>query len=211
MTAELILAFVVLAGGQSAPQDPVEVLVGQLGAFQAAIPGTARGDGSVEPIERRRQELYSQLMAYGQQSLPALGRGLAHSDVQIRRNVALFLNAAGGSWYSRTAGRLNLEPLLPILTATLRDNDPRVRELTAQAIGVIGPAAVSAVPALVTLLADANEGSRNTACIALAAIGPAARQAIPALRRALSDPSADVRDFAQRALDRIDIRGGSTP
>jgi len=56
------------------------------------------------------------------------------------------------------------------------------------------------------LLTDSDEGSRNSACIGLAGIGPAAKAALPALRVALSDPSADVRRFAQRAIDKIDVQ-----
>ena len=58
------------------------------------------------------------------------------------------------------------------------------------------PTLVGATPA---------EGSRNTACLALGKIGPAANAALPALRNALSDSSPDVRRFAQRAIERIDV------
>jgi HEAT repeat protein len=99
-----------------------------------------------------------------------------------------------------------VQPCLPELITALHDSDARVRGLAAQAIGEIGPMAVSAVPGLVLLLADPDEGSRDSACIGLAGIGPAARDALPALRRALSDASPNVRRFAQRAIDRIDVR-----
>jgi HEAT repeat protein len=134
-----------------------------------------------------------------QAALPALRRGLASPDVQVRRNVVLFLNVAANPVSM-------VQPCLPELITALHDSDARVRALAAQAIGEIRPMAVSAVPGLVLLLADPDEGSRNSACILLAGIGPAARDALPALRRALSDASPDVRRFAQRAIDRIDVR-----
>jgi HEAT repeat protein len=126
--------------------------------------------------------------------------------VQVRRNVALFLDAAGGRWWNVSQPRLNLQPFLDPLSSAIRDEDARVRQLAAQAIGEIGPNAVSAVPALITLLADADEGSRNSACIALSGIGPAAKDALPALRAALADSAQSVRRFAQRAIDRIEVR-----
>jgi HEAT repeat protein len=138
--------------------------------------------------------------------MPALSRGLGDPNVQIRRNVALFLGVTSGGWFTfdPPQQRLDIHDALPALTTALGDDDSRVRGLAAQAIGNIGPSAVNAVPALVTLLASTDEGSRNSACIGLYGIGPAAREALPALRKALTDPSTDVRRFAQRTIDKID-------
>jgi HEAT repeat protein len=102
--------------------------------------------------------------------------------------------------------RLDLTRFLDSLVQALRDPDQRVKELSAQTVGVIGPAAAVAVPELVRLLADPAERLRNTACIGLAGIGPAARDALPALRKALADSRPDVRQFAQSAIDKIEGR-----
>jgi HEAT repeat protein len=184
---------------QQEQPNPADDLVRQLGAFPAALPATGRSDGSIDPIEQRRRELYARILGLRQAALPALRRGLASPNVQVRRNVVLFLNVAANPVSM-------LQPCLPELITALHDSDARVRGLAAQAIGQVGPMAVSAVPGLVLLLADLDEGSRNSACILLAGIGPAARDALPALSRALSDASPDVRRFAQRAIDRIDVR-----
>ena len=184
-------------------------LVRQLREFPASLPGgLARSDGSPDPdpTVERRSRLYSQLRGLGDQALPALMRGLADPDVQIRRNVALFLNVAAGSWYSPSEPRLDIQPLVPALISALQDGDARVRQMAAQAIGEIGPKAALAVPGLVTLLTDPDEGSRNSAFIGLAKIGPAAKEALPALRNALSDPSTAVRGFALRAIGKIELR-----
>jgi HEAT repeat protein len=191
---------------QQEEPNSADDLVRQLGAFPASLPASARSDGSIDPIEQRRQELYARLRALGQGALPALARGLANSDIQIRRNAALFLNVAAGSWSTLAGPKLDIQPCLPELITALHDVDPRVRALAAQAIGEIGPMAASAVPGLVALLGNPDEGSRNSACIGLTGIGPAAREALPALQRALSDPSPDVRRFAQRAIAKIDVR-----
>ena len=131
---------------------------------------------------------------------PRAGR----SDVRIRRNIALFLNAATGNWYERTRPRLDIRGCLPALVAALADSDARVRALAAQAVGAVGPEASLVVPALVALLESGDEESRNSACIGLTGIGPSAREALPALRKALSDSRPDVRHFAQRAIDAIE-------
>jgi HEAT repeat protein len=152
----------------------------------------------------RRNQVYDDLRALGDALVPAIGQGLTDPDVQVRRNVALFLNAEGSS-YSSFWGRprLDIRPYLPALAAALADADSRVRGLSAHAIGLIGPEARSAVPVLITLLANPNEGSRGSACIALVGIGPPARAALPALRKALSDSSLNVRFQALRAIGSV--------
>jgi HEAT repeat protein len=179
-------------------------LVAELRQFPAALPGIARSDGTLDPTEERRRAIYDRLWTLGPAAMPALNRGLADPDVQIRRNVALFLNVAGDSWYEPSQPRLDIRPCLKALTASLSDTDDRVRHLAAQAVGAIGPEASSAVPALIALLSSPDEGSRNSSLIGLTKIGPAARDALPAVRNALNDPSADVRRFAQRAIGAIE-------
>jgi HEAT repeat protein len=186
-------------------QSRADELVRQLREFPASLPAAGRSDGSVDPVEERRRRVYAQLRKLGAEALPALASGLGDPDVQVRRNVALFLNVTSGSWSDSSQPRLDIQACLPALIAALQDRDARVRGLAAQAIGEIGPNAARAVPALITLLTDSEEGSRNSACIGLTGIGPAAKAALPALRIALSDPSADVRRFAQRAIDKIDV------
>jgi HEAT repeat protein len=204
VTLLTILSSVHLSG-QDSPGASDE-LVRRLGQFTAGFPAGARSDGRPDPVEERRRSVYGELLALGEQAQPALVRGLADPDVQVRRNVALFLDAAGGAWSNVPQPPLNLEPFLNGLVSALQDEDARVRQLAAQAIGEIGPKAVSAVPTLIALLADSDEGSRDNACLALGGIGPVAKDALPALRAALLDPSASVRRFAQRAIERIDIR-----
>ncbi len=193
--------------GQAAAGS-ADALVQQLREFPAALPATARSDGSIDPVEQRREQVYAQLRALGQEALPALTRGLSSSDVQLRRNVALFLLVLSSGLYNHTApeSRMDIRPCLPALVTALKDADGRVRALAAQAVGEIGADAAAAVPQLVSLLKNPEEGSRTTACFALARIGPAAKDALPALRAALADPSAYVRRCAQRAIDRIEGR-----
>jgi HEAT repeat protein len=193
-----------VSGQSSALQvaPSAEALVAELGQFQAALPAMAPSTGVPPPMEARRAAVYDALWTLGPTAVPALARGLSNAD-QVRRNVALFLNAAGGNWYENERPRLDIRGCSPALIAALSDPDARVRALAAQALGAIGPEASAAVPALIVLLGSSDEGSRNSACIGLAGIGPLAKEALPALRRALDDSSRNVRGFAQRAIDRI--------
>ncbi len=201
-----LLVVLLTLGTYSAQSSPpsADELVAELRQFPAALPGVARSDGTPDPTEERRRAIYDRLWTLGPVALPALNRGLADPDVQIRRNVALFLNVAGDTWSEPSRPRLDIRPCLKALTMALSDTDDRFRALAAQAVGAIGPEASSAVPALVALLASPDEGSRNSALIGLTKIGPAARDALPAVRNALNDPSADVRRFAQRAIGAIE-------
>lgn len=201
----------VWAQSAQAPADASE-LVHQLGQFSAAIDPRIQGrTGNRAPAEQQREALYVRLRALGASAVPALMRGLTDSDVQVRRNVALYLNFEGGNYAKHAPEPLDLKPFLSQLVIALRDDDERVKALSAQALEHIGPAAVVAVPDLLRLLANPSEGLRNSACIGLAGIGPAASDALPALRRALSDPSNDVRRFAQRAIDRIATKHAAVP
>jgi hypothetical protein len=201
------LALTSHVGTQSAqaPDDATE-LVRQLGQFKASISPGIRSDGRPVSAEQQREALFIKLRAIGESAVPALRLGLTSSEVQIRRSVALYLSWEGGNYARHAPQPLDLKPFLSQLVIALRDDDERVKALTAQALAHLGADAAIAVPDLVRLLASPSEGLRNSACIGLAGIGPAASDALPALRRALDDPSKDVRQFAQRAIDKITVK-----
>ena len=187
----------------SPAQREAVAIVQQLREFPPVLPAGVRSDGTIDPLEQRREELYERLRRLGDDALPALTRGLSDPDVRIRRNVALVLTVLSGKWYKPSEPRLNIRPCLSALIAGLKDSDSSVRARAAHAIGHIGADAAPAIPALLILLKNADEGSRIGACIALRGIGPAAKQAMPALRQALGDPSEDVRRFARQALQSV--------
>jgi len=114
--------------------------------------------------------------------------------------------ALGGGWWPFECGpaTVDIRPALPALVTAFADADPHVRAWAAQAVGGMGANAADAVPALTELLKNGDVGARNSACIALGQIGPPARAALPALRAALSDESQHVRQFAARAIQRIE-------
>src|SRR5687768_6683483 len=185
-----MLALFTLGRTQSAAQpnasNRAAVLVQELRQFPAGLPAIARSDGSPDLAEEQRRRVYKELTALGPAAIPALADGLADADVQVRRNVAFFLNMAAGTWNKSLEGKLDIRGCLRSLIAALKDPDARVRQLAAQAVGTIGPDASSAVPALVALLAYPDDESRNGACAGLMGIGSRARTALPELRKALS-------------------------
>ena len=182
-------------------------LVQELRQFHPWLPpsGPRRSDGDPIPAEMRRIEVYEELRTLGAAAVPALTRGLVAPDVKARQNVAVFLSAVGGCCWYLERPRLDLRPYLNVLIAALSDGDSRVRGLAAGAIGAMGAAASSAVPALIALLNNPDERSRASACVGLGGIGTPARSALPALEKALSDSSPNVRSFALRAIGRIAI------
>ena len=182
-------------------------LVSELGALPATLGPQIRSDGRAIDDEVARSRLYTQLYYSGEAGVLALGRGLRHEDVQIRRNSALALFALGFGFYpwgDIRLPKLDISPALQDLEGALVDDDARVRASAAQAIGQIGPAAGSAVMRLIDMLDSDVEGDRNSACIALRFIGPPAIEALPALRGALSDPSEHVRRSAELAIAAIE-------
>jgi HEAT repeat protein len=76
-----------------------------------------------------------------------------------------------------------------------------LRELAADGIYLVGPAAASAVPALIRATRDESESVRRKAALALGRMGPRADIAIPALVDLLGfDTSEAVRDVAAESL-----------
>lgn len=156
------------------------------------------------PAEVKRRRILNQLHALGRAAVPALAKGLASSDVNLKRNVTLALGAlADDAWsWDRGPAKVDIRGALPALIGALRDPDSMVRARAAEAIGEIGPDAAPAVPALIGLLRP-GESARAMVCLALSRIGPAAASALPALTALLSDPDAYVAKLARLAIASI--------
>jgi hypothetical protein len=176
------------------------------------LPSRKAAPPPLPALETRRQQVYSELHALGQASVPALVRALRDPDPEMRRNVAVAIDVVGGGWWQFPDGdsKVDLRPALPSLLAALRDSDPGVRAWAAQDISDIGAAAGAAVPGLRALLRSPDAQSRGSACNALGGIGVAARDALPDLRRALHDPSPEVRQAARDAIASVE-RAGAVP
>ncbi len=182
--------------------DEARQIIQQMRGFSMQMPAVAPSDGRVDPIDKKRTDIYLKLRAHGKAAVLALAQALSDPDVQMRRNAALVLIDLPGR-YSKRAPKIDTRPAMQALINATSDIDTDVRAWAAQALAEIGPDAKVAIPVLIRLLKDREEGPRNTSCIALGRIGPAAITAIPALQEALNDPSKDVRQFARDAIDKI--------
>ena len=185
-----IVASLLLLVASLAAQERAAELVRKLGELPPVLPGVARSDGSVDPVEVRRKRVYADLRALGVAALPQLSEGLLDPNVRVRRGAALYLLVAGGTWGRLDGGPLDIRGALPALIQALGDGDARTRHSAVQAVGQIGPEAVDAVPALVRMLEMTDEGSRLNACATLGRIGTAARGALPILEQLRNDPAA---------------------
>jgi hypothetical protein len=192
----------------TAPGSAIDSLVERLGDLPATLgPQIIRSDGRPIEAELRRAGLYAELYAYSEPGVIALGRGLHHDDVKVRRNAALALFAFGfgySGWGDHPLPPADLSPALADLELALTDDDARVRASAASALYFIGAGAVSAVPALIEMLGSENDGDRFTACGALRGIGPAAESALPALRLLSAASNEKLRDQARMAIDSIE-------
>src|SRR5262245_28007176 len=107
--------------------------------------------------------------------LPDLIRSLKHRLPVERQNAAKALGRLG--WLAREA--------MPSLLHMLSDEDGKVRECAAQAIGQMGP---DALPALSDMLTHTDKYVRRQAVWAIGKLGPTAKFALPDLCEALRDP-----------------------
>ena len=123
-------------------QDSSEALslVRELGEYPAALDPRIEGHtGQRTALERKREALYVKLRALDRAAISALQDGLLDTNVQIRRNVTLYLGVEGANYGRRAPAPLDVGPFLPQLIHALRDEDQRVKELAAQALEHIGP------------------------------------------------------------------------
>jgi hypothetical protein len=174
---------------------------------EAAPPYNASPVPRLPPLEAERHRVYDELYALGPAGVAALARGLASSDVQLRRNVAVALGVLAVRWiHDRYPSRIDISAALPALMTALQDSDQHVRVYAALDLGDMGSKAAPAVDRLIEMLGDPDEFVRQSVCSGLGGIGPAAKAALPALWQALVDPSEHVRASAQLAIPSIEGR-----
>jgi len=94
-------------------------------------------------------------------------------------------------------------PAVPELIQALQNENWRLRNQAAVALGTIGAEARDAIPALTGLLGAQDKYIRSNAAVALGRIGREASTAVPALTEALKDKDEDVRGEAAAALGRM--------
>jgi HEAT repeat protein len=85
----------------------------------------------------------------------------------------------------------------------LHDPDPKTRKKAVVALGHVGTADSTAIPAVIEAVKDPDPAVRAEAVLALLNLGPDAKDAIPALTEAQTDRDAKVREYTGMALERI--------
>jgi HEAT repeat protein len=126
--------------------------------------------------------------------LPELIRSLRSEAGVNRLKAAKDLGRLG--WLARES--------LPSLVAALSDDDAKVREAAAQAIGQMGP---EALPALSAMLGHQDKYVRRHAVWAMGKLGPLARPALLDLCEALRDPDPRTASGAAQALGQMGTDG----
>jgi HEAT repeat protein len=118
--------------------------------------------------------------------------------------VAILLAGCGKQGPLRTGGK----PISHWIES-LTDADPKVRKTAAFKLGNVNAADPTALPALLQALADPDPIVRREVIIAIVKFGADAQVAIPALTElGHRDPDAIVRDYAGKALDKLDSQRG---
>jgi HEAT repeat protein len=105
-------------------------------------------------------------------------------------------------------GRIGIGPgVLKALVGGLKDKSSGLREASAKALGILGPAAGKAAPALGAALSHRDAMTRWRAAQALGAIGPKAKSAGSQLTQAMQkDVGRDIRGAAAEALGKLGDR-----
>jgi len=110
--------------------------------------------------------------SFGKDAAPATSeviRALTDQDAEVRSAAAWALS------------QMAAPATVPALEKSLADSNPRVRTLSAIALGSLGPKAAAAIPALISALSDPEAYVRAPAADALGSIGPSAKTAVQAL------------------------------
>ncbi|MEQ9408650.1 MAG: HEAT repeat domain-containing protein [Fuerstiella sp.] len=157
----------------------------------AAVPQLTNALSTSRPSVRNAAA--AALVEIGEPAIPALQR-LLGSDVPVARLKAC-----------EVAGRLELvaAPLVPLLVATLQDEDERVIRAAVTALGQIQSDPDLVVPRLQQLLDSESAAVRADVLGALMQFGALAQPAVPAVLDLLKDQHSIVRAAGARALGRI--------
>lgn len=126
--------------------------------------------------------------------LPELLRALKNRSPAERVRAAKALGRLG--WLARDA--------MPALMNLMADEDAKVRESAAQAVGQMGP---DALPALCAMLTHEDKYVRRHTVWAMGKLGPLAQPALPDLREALKDPDPRTASGAAQAIGNMGAEG----
>ena len=168
-----------------------------LGHFETtAVPALARalGDGDQSVGQGVERQLYR----IGPAGIPGLAalQGQPTFVIALKSLWGPLENERMDSPVRKTAVQavqtLPSSTALPVLMSGLRHSDSDVRSICHLALGAMGPAARSAVPALAQALKDATMNTADFSSIGFA-LGAIGGEAVPILLRGIKDPKQAVR------------------
>jgi HEAT repeat protein len=141
----------------------------------------------------RAAEEIKRLGAGAKAALPSLAQAIKHPNEVVRLTVIETLSELP---------KEDAAEVVPILSESLNDKDPMVREAAALALTTLGPAAAGAIPSLIDRLGDTSRKVREGAALALSRIGDGA---IPNVVKALL--SAKEEGVGSAAADALGLMG----
>jgi len=106
-------------------------------------------------------------------------------------------------WIVNALGEIGSPEAVPTLIELSKDPDPKIRQYSATALGLIGRASDATVPALLEALKDKDDDVRAHAIMALGEIKPEAKITLPHFQEALKDKNLFVRGIALARLGEL--------
>lgn len=138
-------------------------------------------------------------------TIPYLLKVSADNDASVRKAVKEALDKIDPLWQQSKS----TDQSVPKLVQELGNEDWRVRNAAASALGQIESASADAIPKLLKMLTDKDREVRRTATESLNKIDPewrrgkATAKALPHIVKALADPNWSIRSAAVGALEEI--------
>lgn len=145
----------------------VKAAIEQMHGFSMRFKASGRGDGQPDPDVMKRESIVKTLRSGGTGAVQALAAELNSPDVAIRKNASFVLGELAGLY---GGPKMDIGAAVPALTQAISDKDFEVSVWSMAALGSMGKAAKSAIPALKLALKDKNPGIRTNAQYRLAQI-----------------------------------------
>ena len=199
-----------LRGGSPCARAAAAAILGRIGP-RAAAAGPALVTALRDDVPEVHAEAADALTRIGRETAAALPVLLAMwpEEWQLAEAFGRVGAAAVPPLLERLAAVQSRRRASPTGEPAILDPDGEAVIRTVRALGLVGPAALEALPALLDALADADCYIRRHAASAIGNLGPGAAAARPALLRALRDEDERVRGLAAGALARLGPGGAA--
>ena len=159
----------------------------------AAVPVLIKAaSSSDESLRTQANQALASMEQRPAEAAPAIRKQLHNPEPAVRRAAVLALRRLGGE-----------SAVLDELQASLKDDNPGVRQAAAHVLGEIGAPAEAAIPSLIGALRDEQVSVARAATAALALVGPKSDDVIRVLIAIAKDGNRSQRSNAILALGQI--------